>query len=330
MLDHSLPRLSRLSNRFYSRLALVAFALAFVVILLGAYTRLTNAGLSCPDWPRCYGYLTPPITSAQVLEATKAYPQVPVDKARAWTEMRHRYLAGLEGILVLTIISLSWCWRKDLPPLAFKLSQALIAVMLSQVLLGMLTVTALLKPVVVLGHLLLGFSVMSILWVIWLLTKEPRFAMPLANQQAKRLRPWIGLGLIVLILQITLGGWVSTHSAGLACIDFPYCNGKLLPTLQWQALHTDLVTIHMLHRIGALVTFFYLGTLSLFLMLQKNVRPYGLLLIGLLSAQIILGILNIVWLRPVYIALPHHAVAALLLLTLLAALVNCYKPGNKA
>ncbi len=324
MLAHNnLSAFSKLPRRFYSRLAFLAFALAFIVILMGAYTRLTNAGLSCPDWPRCYGYLTPPITSDQVTSAAKIYPEVPLDKARAWTEMRHRYLAGLEGILILTLISLSWCWRKELPPLAFKLSQILAAIMLGQIFLGMLTVTALLKPVVVLGHLVFGFAVMSVLWVIWLLTKKPR------PHSGHHFRPWVGLGLFILVLQIILGGWVSTHSAGLACIDFPYCNGSLLPAMQWQAWHSDLITIHMLHRLGALLTFSYLGLLSLFLVLQKNSRRFGLLLITLLCTQIMLGILNIIWLRPLHIALPHHAVAALLLLTLLATLFHSGPQGNK-
>ena len=316
----------RLPNKqFYSRLAFIAFALAFVVIIFGAYTRLTNAGLSCPDWPRCYGYLTPPITSDQMLGASKAYPQVPIDKARAWTEMRHRYLAGIEGLLILTIIFLSWCWRKELPPLAFKLSQSLIAVMCGQIILGMLTVTALLKPVIVLGHLVFGFSVMSLLWVIALLTKK---TLPPATPT--HLKPWVALGLVVLIFQIILGGWVSTHSAGLACVDFPLCNGNLLPPLKLTAIHTDLITIHMLHRIGAIVTFIYLSGLSLFLLAQKNLRRYGSILLTLLCAQILLGILNIVKLRPLHIALPHHAVAALLLLTLLATTVHLYRQGRKS
>lgn len=324
MLAYNLSTFAKLPQRFYSRLAFLAFALAFIVILLGAYTRLTNAGLSCPDWPRCYGYLTPPITSDQMLEAAKVYPQTPLDKARAWTEMRHRYLAGLEGLLILTLISLSWCWRKELPPLVFKLSQTLILIMLGQIFLGMLTVTALLKPIIVLGHLLFGFSVMSILWVIWLLTKQPDL-----QQNRTRLNPWVSLGLLILILQIALGGWVSTHSAGLACVDFPYCNGTLLPTLQWKALNHDLITIHMLHRFGALLTFFYLSLLSFFLLLRKVNRRFGLILTGLLGTQIFLGILNIIWLRPIHIALPHHAVAALLLLTLLATLVHSAQQGTQ-
>ncbi len=312
MLDH-LPR-----QRF-AQLALLAFLLAFIVILLGAYTRLNNAGLSCPDWPRCYGYLTPPQTSEEMTQAVKAFPQAPLDQGRAWAEMRHRYLAGLEGLFILSLIILSWCWRKELPSLAFKLTQGLIVIMLAQVFLGRLTVTALLKPAVVLGHLLFGFTVMSLLWMVWLITKKPK-----GPFVPKGFQFWTLLGLCILILQISLGGWVSTHSAGLACIDLPYCGGNWLPALQWKNLNTDLITIHMLHRIGALLTFIYLGLLSIFLSLRTESRRFGCLLLGLLCAQIFLGIFNILWLRPLSIALAHHAVAALLLVSLLAVLFSAH------
>lgn len=314
-------------NRF-SRLAFWASVLAFIVIIMGAYTRLNNAGLSCPDWPRCYGYLGAPETKAEVLNASKAYPKTPVDTAKAWIEMRHRYLAGLEGLLILALVALSWRWRKQLPALAFGLTQVLIAVMFCQVLLGMLTVTALLKPVIVLSHLLLGFTVMSLLWVVALLTANQRGRKPFATLPP-RFQPWIVLGLLILILQIALGGWVSTHYAGLVCTDLPYCNGVLLPNLHWGQLNTDLVSIHMLHRIGAALTFFYLAILSLLLMMRRSARPYGLLLAILLLTQISLGILNILWYRPLHLALTHHAVAALLLLTLLAMLVNIHRQRTK-
>lgn len=310
-------------QRRFAQLAFLAFLLAFIVILLGAYTRLNNAGLSCPDWPRCYGYFTPPSTSAEMTQAAKAFPLTPIDSARAWIEMRHRYLAGLEGLLILSLIGLSWRWRKELTPMTFALTQSLALILLGQILLGKLTVTALLKPAIVLGHLLFGFSLMSILWVLWLLTKKPW-----PSRIPSGFRFWSILGLLVLTLQITLGGWVSTHSAGLACIDFPYCNGHLLPTLQWKALHTDLITMHMLHRLGALLSFLYLGLLGIFMSLRTASRRYAYLLLGLLSLQILLGIINILWLRPLSIALPHHAVAALLLLTLLAILLNTRPSGN--
>ncbi len=305
--------------RFYSRLVFAAFALAVMVIILGAYTRLTNAGLSCPDWPRCYGYLTPPSTNEQVQVATKAYPQAPVENEKAWNEMRHRYLAGIEGLMILAIVITSWQQRKNLPRIVFWLSQSLIVIMLGQITLGMLTVTELLKPAIVVGHLMLGFSVMSALWMMWLLLKHPYSA------RSNPLKGWAILGLIILICQIKLGGWVATHYAGLACIDFPYCNGQLLPPLNFSALHTDLITIHMLHRLGALITLIYLGLFSLALIAQPYMRRPGIILLSLLLLQITLGILNIVWLRPVTIALPHHTVAAFLLLTMLYIVVRLYR-----
>lgn len=310
------------TQHFFSRLVFAAFVLAFIVIILGAYTRLTNAGLSCPDWPRCYGYMTPPATIDQLQEANKAYPQVPVDSTKAWTEMRHRYLAGLESILIFTIVVTSWVKRRYLPRNVFLLSQSLIIIIVGQIALGMLTVTELLKPVVVLGHLLFGFFIMSVLWTIWFLMRAP------FSLLSSSLRYWAVLGLIILILQITLGGWVSTHYAGLACVDFPYCVGKLVPSLQWNALNTDLITIHMLHRIGALITFFYIGLFSIALILTHNLRKYGILLLVLLLLQITLGILNIIWLRPINIALLHHGVAALLLLVILAIVIRLYRLGD--
>lgn len=306
------------SNQIFSRLAWWAFILAFIVIILGAYTRLTNAGLSCPDWPRCYGYFTPPTTADELQTANKAYPQAPVDKAKAWTEMRHRYLAGIEGIIILSMIFLSWYQKKYLSPGVFKLSQSLFFIMAGQIVLGMLTVTALLKPVIVLGHLLFGFSIISILWLLWLLTKRQKPKYPQDSFAQQQLNPWINIGLVILIIQITLGGWVSTHAAGLACIDFPYCNGVFFPRLKMHDINNDIITMHMLHRIGAIINFLYLSLLG-FLLFFKNIKKgFAITLLLLLTAQMILGILNILWLRPIPIALSHHAIAACLLLTLLA------------
>jgi cytochrome c oxidase assembly protein subunit 15 len=123
-------------------------------------------------------------------------------------------------------------------------------------------------------------------------------------------------------MQITLGGWVSTHYAGLACVDFPYCNGQLLPTLQWHNLNGDLITIHMLHRIGAMITAIYLGILAFCLMPHRTFRTMAIILLTLIVLQISLGILNIIWLRPVWIALIHQMVAILILLTVITTLIN--------
>lgn len=304
-------------------LALFTFALAFVVILLGAFTRLTNAGLSCPDWPNCFGYLTAPHTTAQLQGAAQHFPSTAVDIKKAWTEMTHRYAAGTEGILIL-ILSFSILFtRRTKDMKSTFIGIALIILLAVQVMLGMLTVTEKLKPVIVLAHLLTGLSLLSVLWWAYLdlhlhddsfLTTSPRPS------------PWLKRGLwlafIIIFLQITLGGWVSTHYAGLACIDFPYCNGALIPTMQWNNLNTDLISIHMLHRIGAFVTALYVGILALCLFRNTSFRPIATLILALLALQLTLGIFNIIWLRPVWIALLHQAVAIFLFLTMITALVK--------
>jgi heme a synthase len=305
-----------------SKLALFAFILAFVVILLGAYTRLTNAGLSCPDWPHCYGFLTAPHTPAQLQGAAQHYPLIPVDVKKAWTEMTHRYFAGTEGILIL-VLAFSILFARQAKDFKSRfIAIALIALLGTQVALGMLTVTEKLKPVIVLSHLLTGLSILSLLWWAYLdLHVHTDFFMRKTNA---RMIPWLWLGLAIVAAQITLGGWVSTHYAGLACIDLPYCNGKLVPDMQWQALNTDLITIHMLHRIGAFVTAIYLLGLAFFLLRQPSFRTIAFIIFGLISTQLTLGILNILWLRPVGIALTHHGVAILLLLTMITSLVKAY------
>lgn len=303
-------------HRRVTWLALITFALAFVVILLGAYTRLTNAGLSCPDWPHCYGYLTAPHTATQLQQAMQRYPMTPVDIKKAWTEMTHRYFAGTEGILILLLIGVLWRTSKLKQQHHLFKSCLLIGLLGMQVTLGMLTVTEQLKPVIVLGHLLTGLSILCVLWWIYLDLK------PLQHTTHTRLIPALWLGFIIVALQITLGGWVSTHYAGLACIDLPYCNGQLLPTLHWDALHTDLITIHMLHRIGAIITACYLILLAFCLACTRTLRSYAILIFLLISLQITLGVLNIMWLRPVWIALIHQGVAILLLLTMVALLIK--------
>ena len=151
-----------------------------------------------------------------------------------------------------------------------------------------------------------------------------------ANKTNPRIIPWLWLGFLIVAAQITLGGWVSTHFAALACIDFPYCNGKLIPAMQWNHLNSDLISIHMLHRFGALATACYIGLLSLCLLAHKSFRAIGAVLFILLCVQVTLGILNIVWLRPVFVALIHQAVAILLLLTMITALVKAYCESRDA
>lgn len=297
----------------YSNFILITFLLAFIVIMLGAYTRLTNAGLSCPDWPHCFGFATAPHTPAQIENAQQHFPNTAINTTKARTEMTHRYVAGTEGIFIMTL-SLFLLLTRSRQQIISALT--LFVLLGTQVILGMLTVTEKLKPIIVLSHLLVGISIMAVLWWTYLRSKT---TIPLQTTHAFS-KVWFWLGLILLGMQITLGGWVSTHSASLACIDFPYCNGKLLPILHWQQLNTDLITIHMLHRLGALLTAAYLLCLSFYLMCKTFYRTVGAAIFILLATQMTLGILNIIWLRPVSLALLHQAVAIFLLLTLLTGL----------
>jgi len=305
--------------RHNSKLALFTFALAFVVILLGAYTRLTNAGLSCPDWPHCYGFITAPHTASQIQDAAQRYPLTPVDTQKAWTEMTHRYFAGTEGILILILAFSILTTRKATDIKSSIIALILIALLCVQIMLGMLTVTEKLKPLIVLSHLLTGLSILSVLWWAYLdlhLRDDSFFV------RSHHSVIWFWLALMIVFAQISLGGWVSTHYAGLACVDFPYCNGKLLPAIQWHHLNTDLISIHMLHRIGAMITATYLVLFSLYLLLNPVFRSLATLMLAVLALQVTLGILNIVWLRPVWLALIHQGVAIILLLTVITTLVK--------
>jgi cytochrome c oxidase assembly protein subunit 15 len=304
-----------------SLLALFTFGLAFVVISLGALTRLTNAGLSCPDWPNCFGFLTAPHTTEQIRDALQKFPSTAVDVKKAWTEMTHRYFAGTEGVLIL-ILSFSILFtRKATDFKAKTIALSLILLLCIQIMLGMLTVTEKLKPVIVLSHLLTGISILSVLWWAYLDLHLHHDVLPRSRIPAW-IRRSLWIGFFIVFTQITLGGWVSTHYAGLACIDFPYCNGNLLPTMQWQQLNSDLITIHMLHRIGAFITAMYVCTLAFYLRRQTFFKSIATCLLILVTVQIALGIYNIIWLRPVWIALMHQAVAILLFLTLITALVK--------
>jgi heme a synthase len=294
--------------------------LAFIAILLGAYTRLTNAGLSCPDWPHCYGFITAPHTTTQIQHAALNYPSTPVDTQKAWTEMTHRYFAGTEGILILIFAGSILFSRKLKDLKSVFIALLLIMLLIVQVMLGMLTVTEKLKPVIVLAHLLTGISILSTLW--WAYLDVHLADDTFIRKIPTRATSWIWFALMLVALQISLGGWVSTHYAGLACVDFPYCNGLILPTLKWGQLNSDLITIHMLHRIGAVITATYVTVLALFLLRNPALRAIAILLIAEIALQLTLGILNILWLRPVYLALLHQAVAILLLLTTITALVK--------
>jgi len=312
-------------------LAAVATVLALVVVLLGAYTRLTHAGLGCPDWPGCYGFIGVPQTDAQLAHAERHFPEAPVEAQKGWNEMVHRYFAGTLGLAILGLAMHALVRRgRDGQPL--RLPLVLLGVVITQAAFGMWTVTLKLWPQVVTAHLLGGFTTLALLF---LLSLRLSGALPALGLPAG-LRRLAAAALALVIVQIALGGWVSSNYAAVACVDLPTCHGQWWPAMDFAngfhltqhigpnylggQLDSDARTaIHMTHRLGALVV-----TLTL-LALAWRLRGEGLgrlagLLLAVLALQVGLGISNVLFHLPLPVAVAHNGGGALLLLTLV--LVN--------
>lgn len=304
-----------------------ALLLAFFVVMLGAFTRLTDAGLGCPDWPGCYGQIVLPSEAKHLEQAQTTYPDLPIESRKAWTEMAHRYAAGTLGLLIF-YIGCSVLYRSyQGHRLPWHLPAALVALVVFQAALGMWTVTLKLLPVVVMGHLLGGMLIAACL---------SRFRLQLSSffgSELPQWRPWVRLGLFIVFFQIALGGWVTANYAGIACIGFPQCNGFWLPELylakafnffasiganyQGGLLDSEVrATIQFVHRVGAIITALYLlGLSSLILIKQSStyLKVSAIVLMALVIIQFSLGILNVVYLLPIQVAVAHNGIAALLL-----------------
>jgi len=322
------------------RLTFLAAVLALVVVVLGAYTRLGDAGLGCPDWPGCYGQLTVPSTSQQLEAVGKTFPGAVVEPAKAWKEMIHRYVAGTLGLFILSLLVISLKNLRKAKSLEF-LPLFLIGLVIFQALLGMWTVTLKLLPVVVMGHLLGGLTILSCLWLWHLKLRTPE--RPNNQPPFERYRPWVFIGIIIVFLQLILGGWTSSNYAALACLDFPTCQNSLWPAMDFKSAFnfftpvganfeggllngTARVTIQMMHRLGALITLLYVGGLMLWLYKRPDTKPIHhtiYIVTALLILQVTLGILNVVMLLPLPIAVAHNGVAALLLLSLVTLHFQC-------
>lgn len=312
----------------FRRLALAGVLLALVVVVLGAWVRLSAAGLGCPDWPGCYGHLSAGSAAENVDAVNQAFPHRPFEYHKAIKEMVHRYFASGLGLLILVLAGLAIRNRED-PQQPVALPIALVALVIFQGLLGMWTVTLLLKPLIVVLHLIGGLSTLSLL--AWLAMRPPEVAERSANSG---LRTLAALGLAMLALQIMLGGWTSSNYAALACPDFPTCQNSYWPEMDmkdafvlWRGLgidyeggvldHPARVAIHFIHRLGAIAAALILGALS-FLAWRRGttpaVRTAGVLLGLILVAQLILGPVMVMRALPLTLATAHNGVAALLLL----------------
>jgi len=311
------------------RLSLV---LTLVVIMLGAYTRLADAGLGCPDWPGCYGQLTVPNEKHEIALAQALYPSLTVEANKAWLEMIHRYFAGTLGIAVFVITFR--CLKEK--SLSYGLPITLSLVIVFQALLGMWTVTMMLMPIVVMGHLLGGFTLFCLLNVLYWRLKDREEVEPQSISTSWSLKALSMATLIVVILQIALGGWTSSNYAALMCTSLPVCQGDWMSYLDFATAFQLIqpaqesyefgtldygarMTIHVTHRIGAVAVTLFALTLIYQLFGQNRPRftAAALKVSALLLLQLILGVSNVLFSLPLVIAVAHNVVAALLLVSIL-------------
>ncbi len=305
------------------RIVVVAIVMTATVVVLGAYTRLVDAGLGCPDWPGCYGLVGVPETEAEIATANSLFPDAPVEVDKAWPEMIHRYFATGLGAVILVILGLAVRARL---PLGYPIALTLLVIL--QGAFGAWTVTLKLWPQVVTAHLLGGFSTLALLWMYALALKRPFDGRAGPEAGVSRLALW---ALVVVVIQIALGGWVTSNYAALACPDFPTCHGEWLPETDFARgfdltqdvgpnylggqLSSDArVAIQIGHRLGALVVFIVVGFLSHRLRGSPLATPLGAALI----IQVGLGIANVLLSLPLAVAVLHNAVGAALMLAVLS------------
>lgn len=322
-------------TRNFHRLAWLVTLLTLAVVLLGAYVRLSDAGLGCPDWPGCYGHLAVPKLEQHIAAANEAYPQRPVEAPKAWKEMTHRYLAGTLGLVILALAIMAWRQRR-LPNQSVMLPMILLGLVIFQAALGMWTVTLLLKPLIVSAHLLGGMATLALSF--WLVLQSGGYWRGVVVPAPTRLRVLALAALFILIAQIFLGAWTSSNYAALACPDFPTCQGRWLPPTDfreaftlWRGLGANYeygvlenrarLTVHLSHRLGAILTLLVLAATALYLLFAERagvLRALGAALLTALLLQVALGISIVLLHLPLPLAVAHNGGAALLLLVLVA------------
>jgi len=313
-------------KNFAHILIVVLLLVTAIAVNLGAFTRLVDAGLGCPDWPGCYGHAMWPTTASEVAQANQAFPGAPVEADKTWPEMVHRYFATSVGALILLLTAA--VWRTGYR----KLATGLVVAVCLQGAFGAWTVTLKLWPQVVTAHLLGGFSILALLWLM----AQRLFKLTWVNNSGlKALQPLALAALLVVIAQIGLGGWTSSNYAALACTDLPTCHGQWVPDADYaagfdvmqeigpnylggQLDNSARIAIHFTHRIGALITFL---TVSLLLILvwrrgDMKAKRWSVIGFAILGVQMILGLSNVVFAIPLPIAVMHNAGGVLLLLSM--------------
>ncbi|MEC9205760.1 MAG: COX15/CtaA family protein [Pseudomonadota bacterium] len=320
-----------LENKTIANLSFFGVFITLIVISLGAWVRLTDAGLGCPDWPGCYGSLTSPETEKEIYEAQAMFPNSMIDVGKASREMLHRYLAGFLGIYIILVAYLTIKNKKNT---SIILPVSIVLLIVLQSLLGMLTVTQLVKPTIVTAHLLLGTITASlIMWNGYIfLNQETK-----SHTNDKFLISLVVVCTFALLIQIFLGGWTSTNYASLACTDFPKCLSQWwpsdmnfnkaftlfnLPDINYEGGYLDYnskLAIHFMHRFGALIlSILFLNLFIYIYLFQSNslYKKIGTFIVVFFIIQVLLGISNIVFSLPITIAVLHTVNASILLMSM--------------
>lgn len=319
--------------KYFKKLLLLTTITAFCLVVLGAYVRLSDAGLGCPDWPGCFGTLSVPESQSAIENAELNFPTQRVETDKAWKEMIHRYVAGFLGIMIFLIGIISYKNKRVLKvnPIV---PYSIVILVIFQALLGMWTVTLLLKPIVVSAHLIGGMTTLGLLTFV-----THRYWGKIQANTLKSAHEifLVRFSLFILFVQIFLGGWTSTNYAGLACTDFPTCHGTLVPSLNFKDafdIFRDLgklsdgsplplavfETIQWVHRLGALVTWLFFIYLASVILKYKTMRNLGYVLVFVITAQFIVGVANLLLHLPTVLAVMHTFGAASLVV--LATILN--------
>ncbi len=322
-------------NKTISNLSFFGAFITLIVISAGAWVRLTDAGLGCPDWPGCYGMLTPPNTEKEIFEAQNSYPNSTIDIGKASREMLHRYLAGFLGLYILIV---SYLTIKNGNNRSIVLPILLVLLIIIQSLMGMLTVTQLVKPTIVTIHLLLGMMTASLIMINGFIFLEKESD---SSEVDKPLLTLIVICTFALIIQIFLGGWTSTNYASLACTDFPKCLNQWwpsemsfdkaftilnLPDINYEGGYLDYtykLAIHFTHRVGALIlSILFLSLFIYIYFFQSNYlyKKIGIFIMTFFIIQILLGISNVLLSLPITVAVLHTVNASILLMSMIALL----------
>ena len=321
------------STKFY-RMALYAALFAFLAVLFNAYSRLSQAGLGCPDWPGCYGKQFAPQTARDIDQA-KQTEEAMKPENRAWKEVVQRYIAAALGLMLIRLAVLGWQLKKRKRSQQWIIPGATTLLVFTLAVLGILTINHQFKPLVMMMQMLGGITILGLLW--WIVMREQRFWKSVGTSSITRsLRPRALIALVIVAFQIALGGWSMVNYAGLACPDFPTCQGAWWPPMdfleaftRWRDVGMDYegrllnlpsaTAIHMAHRLGALVTVLYVGWLSLHVLRvgnEENLCRYGLLVLVVLLFEVVLGVMQVVTHLPLAVAVTHNGVAVMLLLCL--------------